>query len=365
MLMKKILAAVLSLAVAGCAAASFTPVAVCEDRVSDYFYGDVNRDGSVTAADALLTLQYAVKKVDLENEQLYLADVNGSGRVISSDALLILQFVVKKLEKFEVGEHPVIKGPFANALGLMEGRRYKVTNYNKILTLNTPDSNYRNIQGGYFDGEKYVIALTKGSMRNNDEVGIIAVYDETGKLIKSSRQLDIQHGNNISYVPKENAYLVSHCQPGWNCYSFVDADTLEVKKTGALAANFFSMAYSPERDMYASGQGGGDKLHIWDGNMNLVGEFPVKTPTSLSQGVYCDKDYIYFVRSHNGGSTYSEIRIYDWNGILKFVIDLDRWNSWATEPESINIVDAKVYIIARENGVAVYKIDIAEDKSEQ
>ncbi len=65
-------------------------------------YGDVNKDGSIDAKDALLILQAAVKKVTLVKEQTTLADVNGDGSIDAKDALLVLQKAVDKIDKFPV-----------------------------------------------------------------------------------------------------------------------------------------------------------------------------------------------------------------------------------------------------------------------
>ena len=93
---------------------------------------------------------------------------------------------------------------------------------------------------------------------------------------------------------------------------------------------------------------------------DLAKEFDVTQPSSLSQGVFCDSEYICFVRSHAGGDTFSEIRIYDWNGELKFQIDMPEWNTWSPEPEGINIIDGHIYVIARQNGITVYEITLKE-----
>jgi hypothetical protein len=49
--------------------------------------GDINHDGSVTAADALIALQMAVSAVPAA----LVGDMNGDGKVTSLDALMIMQ----------------------------------------------------------------------------------------------------------------------------------------------------------------------------------------------------------------------------------------------------------------------------------
>lgn len=62
--------------------------------------GDVNKDGKINSADALLVLQSSVGSINLDSEKKTLADVNRDGKVNSADALKILQFSVGSITKF-------------------------------------------------------------------------------------------------------------------------------------------------------------------------------------------------------------------------------------------------------------------------
>ena len=56
--------------------------------------GDVNRDGSVTVADATLVQKYIVKLEDFDAETMKIADVNGNGIIEVTDATLIQKIIV-------------------------------------------------------------------------------------------------------------------------------------------------------------------------------------------------------------------------------------------------------------------------------
>ncbi|MGI6264514.1 MAG: glycoside hydrolase family 2 TIM barrel-domain containing protein, partial [Acutalibacteraceae bacterium] len=62
--------------------------------------GDVDENGTVTAADALMALQAATGKIALTAAQQQAADVDGSGDVTAADALAILQFATGKITAF-------------------------------------------------------------------------------------------------------------------------------------------------------------------------------------------------------------------------------------------------------------------------
>lgn len=62
-------------------------------------FGDLNEDGAVQAADALIVLQYSVELLDLTEDQNLTADTDLSGDITTLDALRILQYVVSLVDK--------------------------------------------------------------------------------------------------------------------------------------------------------------------------------------------------------------------------------------------------------------------------
>ncbi len=70
--------------------------------VAKTFYGDVNQDGQVNAADALAVLKFAVNKQDFTPEEEKLGEVSADKVINAQDALLILQYAVGKIEKFPI-----------------------------------------------------------------------------------------------------------------------------------------------------------------------------------------------------------------------------------------------------------------------
>ena len=63
--------------------------------------GDINGDGNVTAADALMALQTVSGRRTLNDLEKYAADVNGDGNITAVDALKILQFASGRITFFE------------------------------------------------------------------------------------------------------------------------------------------------------------------------------------------------------------------------------------------------------------------------
>lgn len=63
-----------------------------------YRPGDVNLDGEVKSEDALVTLQAATHKIELNGAAALAANVNGDTEISSSDALQILQYATQKID---------------------------------------------------------------------------------------------------------------------------------------------------------------------------------------------------------------------------------------------------------------------------
>lgn len=65
-------------------------------------YGDVNLSDDITATDALMALYANSQLIELTNEQLTLADVNGDAKVSAADALLILQYSAGNISNYPI-----------------------------------------------------------------------------------------------------------------------------------------------------------------------------------------------------------------------------------------------------------------------
>lgn len=61
--------------------------------------GDIDKDGTISAYDALLALEIVVEKIDPTPEQIKAGDVNKSGEIESMDALKILEYVTGKISE--------------------------------------------------------------------------------------------------------------------------------------------------------------------------------------------------------------------------------------------------------------------------
>ena len=233
-----------------------------------------------------------------------------------------------------------------------------------VLTVPARDAEYSIFQGGYFDGTHYYQALIRDD-RPESKV-FIRKIDLTGRTVAESAPLDLDHANNITFNPRIGRLLVSHCQSkGRNSYarySLVDPKTLTVTESGDLPKPFFSMGYAADLDRYGSGEWDGCALDVWDGALRHLDSFAVEPPRTLSQGCYCDKTGMWFVRSSKGGCP-CEIRLYDWSGKLLRAFPIEGLQAQGEqaplEPESLNVADGEYYILCnhqRKKCAEVYRL---------
>lgn len=192
------------------------------------------------------------------------------------------------------------------------------------------------VQGGTFDGNYYYAAMINNQV--DPETAYLFKFDIHGSLVRKSPKLVLDHANDITYVKKWNALLVSHCQSSdghYYRYSLVNPDTFAVTKTEDLPNPFFGMDYCEQRDSFASARWGGDTIDLWDGGLKPRQAFQVEPPPGTSQGVAADANYLYFARYNP-----NTVQVYDWDGNLSFSIPLDMKG----EPEHISIMDGIMYI---------------------
>ena len=70
----------------------------------EIIYGNVNNDGEVTPADAMLVMRHVVGELPLDSDQRERGDVTNDGFLSSLDAALILQKVTGLISVFPVDE---------------------------------------------------------------------------------------------------------------------------------------------------------------------------------------------------------------------------------------------------------------------
>ena len=247
-----------------------------------------------------------------------------------------------------------------------EAEKYKAVP-ELIGTFGTPDETHHIVQGNLYDGENYYVAFIEND--NESSRVILTKLDPDGNFLKKSGPLDLDHANDIAFLPERGLLLICHCQENenyvYNVYSLVDPETLEIVYTGALERNFPAMGYSPARKLFGSIEGAGDVVDVWNGDLELIRSFPVRRPLSLSQGGYANAAGMWFVRSTTAEAG-CEILIYDWElGTLLYHIPIE---GMTVEPESITVVgegvsDAEITVVCNNadyTGGEIYRLRLTE-----
>lgn len=121
-------------------------------------------------------------------------------------------------------------------------------------------------QGGWFDGRYwYQLFIGKDTEHNerDNTVRLVRYDTQTGKTVRISDPLPLNHANDLTYNSRRGLLVAVHNNPNRKLVSFIDPETLTVTETVTLPCRIYSLAYSPERDMYVAGIAGGRASACW------------------------------------------------------------------------------------------------------
>ena len=185
------------------------------------------------------------------------------------------------------------------------------------------DGNSWSVQGGTNDGKYYYFVMNEHPEEGDARSRIYKIDLTSWEIVKISGDLELGHGNNVTYMPKEHQLVVSWCEDPADRAVIVDAGSLEIISQITYPQTHPCMTYSPDLDRYAFiSNGSNSDLSIYDGNMNLLKNVAVKF-TFASQCLTCDEKLIYFLSSPiSSGAEEGYISVYNWDGEYQFTVTI-------------------------------------------
>ena len=195
-------------------------------------------------------------------------------------------------------------------------------------------------QGGCFNGEIYYQVF----ISKNEEIAVIGRQNViTGELIYSEPRY-MEHSNDATYNPYTDRLYVGNGTTLW----VYDGTTLEFIETLTLSHSTARFSYSPERHKYVAAS-----YRIYDESFNYTGVYLKSQLKTLygdlsltSQGTACDDTFIYSLvfETVETGVYNAYLGFFDWYGNTLAFVTVDIPGKF--EPESVSIVDGKLYIAA-------------------
>ncbi|MBR2617600.1 MAG: hypothetical protein IKC56_05165 [Clostridia bacterium] len=208
-----------------------------------------------------------------------------------------------------------------------------------------PPSPCNSVQGCCVVGDTVLFAA-QYVLPSGEERTRILGYDFFGNKVAESDLLSLEHANDFAYNANDHTILVAHCQPTYNRYSVLNADSLQVLYSGTLPYHFASIAYCPVTDAYVSVQGAGEYLDLWTGDKTHLLRKAQTVPTSITQGLYVDTQGVYHTRYNP-----NEILVFDRGLNYKRKIYL-QFDYPSCEPESLFIYEDETYVLCNVWGTA-------------
>lgn len=175
-----------------------------------------------------------------------------------------------------------------------------------------PETN-RVMQGACADGTyAYFIMVNP----ENTTASIIKMRLSDYSIVKTSKTMCLDHGNDATYHPGLNKIMVTSCYTQPHRIFLIDPDTLTI--TGEWTAPFalYALSYNETRDVYVVGTHN-YCMAVLDKDLNLKTFIYGRNAGYVTQGIDCDDNYIYATRSPNTGNgtpNQNVIEIYDYEG---------------------------------------------------
>ncbi len=221
-------------------------------------------------------------------------------------------------------------------------------------------------QGGCFDGEYFYQAFINKDKASNEAANICYIVKskpdmntDTNDTVLVSKQLSLNHANDITYNSRTHELIVAHNNPNRTTLSIVDPDTLVIKSTFSIPYSIYSITYSPQRNIYMVGLAGGQSMRYLSADFKEIAGSEIFLPTDktegyITQGICSDDIFVYHTLWNNKGSAdkynINVIVVYDWYGnfigIIGTEIDL--------EGENISVNNGTIYISAANAGTGAY-----------
>ncbi len=208
-------------------------------------------------------------------------------------------------------------------------------------------NHYKVQQGSCTDGKYGYFVLES---QKDYQCAIFKVDLETWTVVDKKYNINIDHGNDLTYNAKRGQIVAIHNKPNNQLLSFIDPETLEVVETIKLDMRMYAIGYCEARDQYVVGLSGGFQHVILDAEFNVL-DFVMGVDTGLvRQGVDCDEKYIYFPQCAENNSV-NQIVVYDWEGNHVNTVKVSAFQ----EIESMFHVDDTTYIAFNASGGYIYR----------
>lgn len=122
----------------------------------------------------------------------------------------------------------------------------------KIMTVDKI-GDCRIVEGGCTDGEFIYLSLLCPTPEDDPVSTVVKINPKRKKIVKTAEGLHIDHANDMTYNPSTGEIVICNNMPRRNLVTFLDPETLEIKRTVTIGTEIFSIEYIPAEDCYYCG----------------------------------------------------------------------------------------------------------------
>ena len=246
---------------------------------------------------------------------------------------------------------------------LLQNREILTCSHEILAELDYPDPKLRGFQGGCSDGDRYYyqIVMHYDLPTREKDYGRVAKVDlQTGKVVKWSKDLYLDHANDMTYHPATNRVLVCHNKPRYTHISYLDGNTLEIVDEAETPFPIYAIDYNKKRDRYVVGLSGKREFCFLNADLTPVDGRTFRTAPSTDrctkQGICADDELLYFIlwdgKHKDKADFQNRIAVYDWEGAFRGLL---HFNVGVQEPESISIRKGELLAVCGETHPVIYR----------
>lgn len=212
---------------------------------------------------------------------------------------------------------------------------------------------YRYVQGGCSDGQYIYVVLNDGKSSNSKSV-IIKCNPSNMKVVKTYKNLQFGHGNDLCFNTSTNELIVVNSSPNGKLLNIYNAADMSLKQIVTLTRSVHGLTYDAGENCYYGAVSGATEFVKLDANFNIVATYAMQPCDDTKQNLELIGDYLCFLRYDDN---LVEVYTKDGQYVKSVDVPLD-----AYEPEFICHIGNTVYIgcnLLTYTGGCVYKVDIS------
>lgn len=211
----------------------------------------------------------------------------------------------------------------------------------------------RVMEGGCTDGKYIYVSLLDPEIEEDPVSCILKIDPSSGETVKSAENLHIDHANDMTFNSSTGEIIICNNMPHRNIISFMDPESLEIKRNITIDTEIFSIEYIPSENCYYCGIANSYNYSKFNADFEILENY-----TGIDNGFTRQSMTLYGTDTYHLYYKKNCIYRYDSSGRCTGTMDLPVQQNEAENLFFINDVLYVSYnILGAANGGEIYKVE--------